>query len=93
MQRDKRNNKESDEYNKETTQGKKTIRITKSKNTKVGQQTKYACTTVEGQSAVQTDSMERGYVLYYTIYEFIENLHKIALIGNILFQSPTHAYS
>ena len=31
-------------------------------------------------------------MLYHTIHEFIENSCKIALIGNILFQSPIHAY-
>ena len=36
MQRDKENNKESDEYNKKMTQGRKTIRTMKSKNTEVG---------------------------------------------------------
>ena len=35
MWRDKRNNKESDEDNKKMTQGRKTIRTTKSENTEV----------------------------------------------------------
>ena len=36
MQRDKRNNKESDENNKKMTQGRKTIRTMKSKTPKLG---------------------------------------------------------
>ena len=44
MQRDKRNNKESDENNKKMTQGRKTIRATKSKTLKLGDRpSTYAC--------------------------------------------------
>ena len=37
MQKDNKNNKESEEYNNKMTWGRNTIRTTKSENTKVGQ--------------------------------------------------------
>ena len=44
MQRDKRNNKESDKDNKKTTQGRKTIRTMKSKTPKSGDRlSTYVC--------------------------------------------------
>ena len=44
MRRDKGNNKESDENNKKTTQGRKTIRTTKSETLKLGDRpSTYAC--------------------------------------------------
>ena len=44
MWRDKENNKESDEYNKKMTQGRKTIRTMKSETLKLGDRlSMYAC--------------------------------------------------
>ena len=44
MRRDKGNNKESDENNKKTTQGRKTIRTTKSETLKLGDRpSTYVC--------------------------------------------------
>ena len=44
MQRDKGNNKESDENNKKTTRGRKTIRTTKSETPKLGDRSStYVC--------------------------------------------------
>ena len=61
MQRDKGNNKESDVNNKKMTQGRKTIRTTKSKTLKLGDRPSMYVCNCRRMTTVQTDPAERGH--------------------------------